>query len=370
MKEKSKSYSPACKKIIVSLAFAFTFAVLLEFIWKIMYNKYQIFGRSGFMPYTLKTALVTIAIIIGVLAVLYIALGLVFFFMALGSKRREDETIPCKNSLFEKNADNINLVTGYKWYDTVYKQEVTIKNRKGKTLHAMEFRNPSNSNVWAVIMHGWTNCKREMSSYAMEYYNRGFNVLVPDMRGHGNSESKFVTMGWLDRLDITDWLYSIAQENPKSKIIIHGISMGGATTMMVTGEVLPENVVLAVEDCGFANVRDILADRCDRKYHLPSKILMPPVTLINKIINGFFLGEASAIEQLKKSKTPTLFIHGDKDDFVQISNLEPVFNACAAPKEKHIVKGAEHALSSHWFHEEYWQVVDKFLEKYLYNVKA
>ena len=322
------------------------------------------------MSYSLKITLTVILCIVAVVAVLYLGLSIVFFLMALGSKRRKDETIPCKGSLFEKNADNINLVTGYKWYDTIYKQHVTIKSRKGKTLHAMEFRNPSNSNVWVVVIHGWTNCKREMSSYAMEYYNRGFNVLVPDMRGHGNSESKFVSMGWLDRLDITDWLYSIAEENPKSKIIIHGISMGGATTMMVTGEKLPENVVLAVEDCGFANVRDILADRCDRKYHLPSKLLMPGVSFMNKIFNGFFLGEASAINQLKKSKTPTLFIHGDKDDFVLISNLEPVFNACAAPKDKHIVKGAEHALSSHWFHEEYWQVVDNFLDKYLYGVKA
>lgn len=320
------------------------------------------------MPYSLKVTLTVIVCIVAVLAVVYIAMGFLFFFMALGSKRREDETIPCKNSLFEKNADNINLKAGYKWYDTTYKQEVTIKNRKGKTLHAMEFRNPSNSNVWTVMIHGWTNVKREMSSYAMEHYNRGFNVLIPDMRGHGNSESKFVTMGWLDRLDITDWLYSIAEENPKAKIIIHGISMGGATTMMTTGEKLPKNVVLAIEDCGFTGVKDILADQCDRKYHLPSKLFIPIVSLVNKLINGFFLGEASAIEQLKKSKTPTLFIHGDKDNFVLPSNLDPVFNACAAPKEKYIVKGAEHALSSHWFHEEYWQVVDKFLSKYLVTI--
>ena len=317
------------------------------------------------MPYSLKITLTVIACIIAVLAVIYIAMGFIFFFMALGSKRRKDETIPCKNSLFEKNADNINLKTGYKWYDTTYKQEVTIKNRKGVTLHAMEFRNPSNSNVWTVMIHGWTNVKREMSSYAMEHYNRGFNVLIPDMRGHGNSESKFVTMGWLDRLDITDWLYSIAEENPKAKIIIHGVSMGGATTMMTTGEKLPENVVLAIEDCGFTGVKDILADQCDRKYHLPSKLFIPIVSLVNKLFNGFFLGEASAIEQLKKSKTPTLFLHGDKDNFVLPSNLDPVFNACAAPKEKYIIKGAEHALSSHWFHEEYWQVVDRFLSKYL-----
>ncbi len=320
------------------------------------------------MPYSLKITLTVIACIIAVLAVIYIAMGFIFFFMALGSKRRKDETIPCKNSLFEKNADNINLKTGYKWYDTTYKQEVTIKNRKGVTLHAMEFRNPSNSNVWTVMIHGWTNVKREMSSYAMEHYNRGFNVLIPDMRGHGNSESKYVTMGWLDRLDITDWLYSIAEENPKAKIIIHGVSMGGATTMMTTGEKLPENVVLAIEDCGFTGVKDILADQCDRKYHLPSKLFIPIVSLVNKLFNGFFLGEASAIEQLKKSKTPTLFLHGDKDNFVLPSNLDPVFNACAAPKEKYIIKGAEHALSSHWFHEEYWQVVDKFLSKYLTTI--
>ncbi len=322
------------------------------------------------MSYELKTALIVILCIVAVLAVIYVGFGFLFFFIALGNKKRKDETIPCSGSLFEKNADNINLKTGYKWYDTTYKQHVTIKNRNGLTLHGMEFRNPSNSNVWAVVLHGWTNCKREMSSYAMEYYNRGFNVLIPDMRGHGNSESKFVTMGWLDRLDITDWLYSIAEENPKAKIIVHGVSMGGATTMMVTGEKLPKNVALAVEDCGFANVKEMLADRCDRKYHLPSKVLMPIVTLVNKIMNGFFLGEASAVNQLKKSKTPTLFIHGDKDDFVLPSNLEIVFKACAAPKDKHIIKGAEHALSSHWFHEEYWEVVDKFLEKYLYEVKA
>ena len=188
------------------------------------------------MTYSVKVALIVLISIVAVLALLYLALGLLFFFIALGSKRREDETIPCKNSLFERNADNINLITGYKWYDTTYKQHVTIKSRKGKTLHAMEFRNPSNSNVWAVVLHGWTNAKREMSSYALEYYNRGFNVLMPDLRGHGNSESKFVSMGWLDRLDVTDWLYSIAEENPKSKIIIHGVSMGGATTMMTTGE--------------------------------------------------------------------------------------------------------------------------------------
>ncbi len=317
------------------------------------------------MSHEIKILLTVLGVLASILLVLYFGLAIFFFFVALGNKKREDMTVPCKDSLFEKNADNPNLIAGYKWYDTTYHQEVIIKNRKGKNLHGVEFRNPSNSNVWAVVLHGWTNVNREMSSYAQEFYKRGFNVLLPDLRGHNNSEHKFVTMGWMDRLDVVDWINSIVKENPKAKIIIHGTSMGGATTMMTTGENLPDNVILAIEDCGFTSVKDIFTDQCIRKYHLPPKLLIPQASLVNKIINGFFFGEASSVEQLKKSKTPTLFIHGDKDNFVLIDNLAPVYNACAAPKRKHIIHGAEHAVSSHWYHEEYWQVVDEFLEEYL-----
>ena len=319
------------------------------------------------LTYAQKATITAVAVIIAVLAVLYLALGFLFFKIALGSKRRKDETVPCKDSLFERNADNKILRDGYKWYDENYKQSVSIKSREGKTLHAMEFRNPSNSNVWAICIHGWTNVKREMSAYAMEYYRRGFNVLIPDLRGHDSSESRYVSMGWLDRLDIVDWINSLVQENPKVKIIIHGVSMGGATTMMTTGEELPPNVALAVEDCGYCGVKEIFVDQCIRKYHLPPKIVIPAASFVNKLMNGFFFGEASSVEQLKKSRTPTLFIHGDKDDFVLIENLQVVFDACAAPKEKHIVKGAEHAVSVLWFPEEYWKTVDAFLDKYLYK---
>ena len=311
-----------------------------------------------------KFTLTVLLIVVLVLLLLYLGLGAVFFFIALGSKRREDETIPAKGSLFERNADNVQLNKGYKWYDLTYKQKVTITGRKGDTLHAMEFRNPSNSNNWAIVIHGWTNCKREMGSYAMEYYRRGYNVLVPDLHGHGDSESKYVSMGWLDRLDITDWARSLVKENPKAKIVLHGVSMGAATTMMTTGEDLPDNVILAVEDCGFTSVYDIFEDQCIRNYHLPPKLVMPAAGIVNRVLNGFWFKDASAVAQLKKSKTPTLFIHGDKDDFVLFNNLDKVYAACAAPKEKYVIHGAEHAVSQLWFPEEYWRVVDAFLAKY------
>ncbi len=311
-----------------------------------------------------KVTVTTLIIIAALLFLIWLAVGFAFFFIGLGSKRREDETVPNKDSLFDRNKDNVNIQNGYKWYDNTYKQAVTIPGTHGKTLHAMEFRNPSNSNNWAIVIHGWTNCKREIASYGMEYYRRGFNVLIPDLHGHGDSESKFVSMGWLDRLDIVDWTRSLVNENPKVRIVLHGVSMGAATTMMTTGEDLPPNVICAVEDCGFTSVYDIFTDQCIRRYHVPPKIVMPAANIANLILNGFSFKKASAVEQLKKSKTPTLFMHGDKDDFVLFENLDKVYAACAAPKEKYVIHGAEHAVSSHWFHEEYWDRVDQFIAEY------
>ena len=52
--------------------------------------------------------------------------------------------------------------------------------------------------------------------------------------------------------------------------------------------------------------------------------------------------EASALEQVKKSKTPILFIHGSKDDFVPEYMCQKLFDAAGCEKEKLIINGAGH----------------------------
>ena len=142
-------------------------------------------------------------------------------------------------------------------------------------------------------------------------------MFLPDLRGSGDSEGDYYGMGWLDRFDIISWIRdTILEEQPDADIILHGVSMGAATVMMTTGEALPPNVRVAVEDCGYTSVWEEFTIQLKKVYGLPQFPIMHIANGMAKRRAGYSFKEASSVEEVKKSKTPTLFIHGDVDTFV------------------------------------------------------
>ena len=67
---------------------------------------------------------------------------------------------------------------------------------------------------------------------------------------------------------------------------------------------------------------------------------------------------------MKKSVTPTLFIHGDADTFVPYFMLDELYNASTAEKEKLVIEGAAHAKASTVNPTLYWETIEAFLAKY------
>jgi fermentation-respiration switch protein FrsA (DUF1100 family) len=205
-----------------------------------------------------------------------------------------------------------------------------------------------------------------MGSYGLHYHKKGYNILFPAMRGHDISEHRSITMGWLDRFDIIDWInYIIEIYGKEVQIVLHGVSMGAATVMMTTGENLPDNVKCAVADCGYSSVWDEFKNELKVTYHLPAFPALYLGDLATRAISGFGFKEASCVEQLKKSKTPTFFIHGEEDLFVPYRMLDLNYNAAACVKEKLSIPDAEHA-EAHLVHPElYWPGVWSFVDKYI-----
>lgn len=232
-------------------------------------------------------------------------------------------------------------------------------------LHSYKIQNEVPSNKWAITVHGYTSEGLNMSTYAKKYYDMGYNVLIPDLRAHGLSDGDYIGMGWDDRLDIISWIDVILNENPDAEIVLHGVSMGAATVTMTSGEELPSNIKAIIADCGYTSVWDQFSYQLDDLFSLPEFPIMHVSSLVAQIRAGYSLGEASSIEQVKKSKTPILYIHGDQDDFVPYFMMEELYNTTNSTKEMLTIKGAGHAKSSEVDPETYWTTVNNFTSKYI-----
>lgn len=248
--------------------------------------------------------------------------------------------------------------------DNTEVQDTYINSEDNLKLHGYEALQKENTNKWVISVHGYTNEGLAMGEYAKEFFQRGYNVLVPDLRGHGKSKGDYIGMGWDDRKDILSWINKIIKENPQSQIILHGVSMGAATVMMTTGENLPSNVKLAIEDCGYTSVWDIFSYQLDKLFSLPAFPILDMSNFVTKSKAGYSLKDASAIKQIENAKIPMLFIHGDKDDFVPFTMLNELYEKYPAPKKMLIIEGAEHADAFKVSPEMYWNNIDKFLTEH------
>lgn len=218
------------------------------------------------------------------------------------------------------------------------------------------------SHQWVILIHGYKSSNENMMSYGSEYYDRGYNVVLPDNRAHGKSDGEYIGMGWLDKDDIGCWVNWIIEKDNQAQIILHGISMGGATVMMASGEHLPQ-VVGYIEDCGYTSVWDIFASELDKRFSLPSFPILDISNLMAQAKAGYNFKEASSVEQVKKANQPMLFIHGGKDDFVPVEMVYEVYDACPTVKELYIVEEAGHAQSKDYDVETYWNKVFDFIDQ-------
>ena len=241
-----------------------------------------------------------------------------------------------------------------------------LTSQDGLKLHALYLAQPQPSHKYAVLCHGYGSIPQYMGRSAVQFYDMGYNILAPAARAHELSEGRYVSMGWLERKDIADWVGTLVEQDPEAQIVLYGISMGGATVMMTAGEELPANVKCVVEDCGYSSVWDEFAGQLRELFNLPTFPVLDAASLVTQARAGFGFKEASAVEQLKKTALPVLFIHGEEDTFVPYYMLDLVYDACAGPeKERLSVPGAAHGEASWEDPELYWSTVKAFLGKHI-----
>lgn len=242
-------------------------------------------------------------------------------------------------------------------------KECWLTNQEGYKLRALESQN-SDSHKWIVVVHGYLSEAENMVPYANEFLKHDYRVLLPDLRGHGKSDGDAIGMGAWDSDDVLEWIHYILKEDPEAKISLFGVSMGASTVLMASGKDLPKEVVSVVEDCGYTNAWEEFSYQLKDLFSLPAFPIIHIANMFTNIRAGYDLKDADALNAVKHSHTPTLFIHGDADDFVPTNMVYDLYDAASCEKQMLIIEGAEHAKSRLVNPELYWETIITFINQY------
>ena len=254
------------------------------------------------------------------------------------------------------------------WFEQQEFEDYSIVGSKGFMLKAHLLRAETPSDVYVFASHGYRNHgKGEFNVMAKFYHDKGFNVFMIDHQAAGESEGTYIGFGYHESRDGMLWLEFMRETFGENiQIILHGISMGSATVMLMSGnEALPDNVKFTVADCGYTSAWDEFAHNF-RGMHVPTFPLLNAANFFNKHISGFDFKDTNTKEAVRKAKLPMLFVHGAKDDFVPTTMGSQLYAYCGSDhKELFLAKNAAHAESYPFHTEEYEARVNSFIEKYI-----
>jgi dipeptidyl aminopeptidase/acylaminoacyl peptidase len=173
-----------------------------------------------------------------------------------------------------------------------------------------------------IVTHGLGASKKDANVLvpAGMLAHHGFNVLMYDLRNHGESDSDNGRAGignkeYLDVLGAWHWLVDVKGYSPK-RIGLYGVSMGAATTLDAFAQ--EPQVAAAFVDSPFFNLPETMNAELARN-HYPT-MLTPSAIFMARITTGENLLAHSPSEAINADNgRPLYVIHGTGDSRVSVN---------------------------------------------------
>lgn len=294
----------------------------------------------------LRKLLIIIAAVVPVL-VFALMLWLASFVMT-GKRQTLDEAMQWQSEHYDTS-----------FYEKLEKTNYTVKSFDGYELHAQFLKNPTPTDKYMIISHGYTDNRMGALKYVPMYLELGYNCIIYDLRGHGENEPTFTTYGIREGEDIYELVKDTrSRYSDISQLGLHGESLGAAST--VASMKYKPDVDFAVADCGFSDIDNVLRGAY-KYYHMP-EFFVDMADLGARIRYGYSLKSMRPIDSLDDNEVPILFIHGAEDSFILPKNSENMAARTKGRSEIHFIEGAGHAESVIIDPENYKAYVKDFLD--------
>ena len=259
------------------------------------------------------------------------------------------------------------LTFNEKKFDRLYKRDISITSKHGYSLKGTYILCNNESRNTVILVHDLDGSRWSVMKYADMYLTKGFNVLIYDSRGHGESGGNNSTLGYLEKDDLDSWVDYINSKNKYGIIGVHGEGLG-AFTALLHSQMNKENkqVRFYIIDSSFTDVETYLTLKTNKELGIKNPLLVKPLTFYANMVNlyksKFILSKVSAINSIKDVSTPMLFIHGKGDFDIPASMTEALYKAKKVNKQLYIANTGAHGRAYSDNVDEYKKKVTAFMD--------
>ena len=191
-----------------------------------------------------------------------------------------------------------------------------------------------------VMLHGWSRSRHTWLVRLDWWRDRASRILMPDLRGHGDSTPNGSTLGDADTEDIAELIRRIDAPN----IVIVGRSMG---SVVAIGAASRPEVAAGNRVHGVIAVApyERLANTIRARLRLQGLPTTPVIELTMMALRLFGFHDRSTAARSAKLTMPLLVIQGGRDP---VSNVDDATRICSAAPNGELIVVEEAAHGNHW----------------------
>lgn len=309
-----------------------------------------------------------------ILWVLLIQLGLINISAALYAYKlthlytATEETFrkPVSNNIFAKTW---RLFSGPKFYKqsltktpTVTYTTLTLKTAKGISIDTWYMKIDTASKGTVILFHGLMGNKGQMLDEAYEFRNWGYNILMVDVRGHGNSDENISTIGYRESEEVK-LAYDYIRQAGEKNIFLWGASMGAVEIIKAVSDyrLSPSGIITEMP---FLSLQSHLKGRA-RMLGFPEQPFAFLTTFWIGKERGFNGFGFKTNVYAKNIHCPVLVQYGEKDELVIRSETDAIYKAIASTDKKLVVyENAAHESFLHKDPARWKSEVNNFFEQF------
>lgn len=221
---------------------------------------------------------------------------------------------------------------------------------------------PARATILGLV--GSASPKTDWSPFPALVGPRGYDLVLCDAKGHGESDEGEVTWGlteWEDARGVLDALQAAGR--PVDRVVAVGTSLGAVTAIRLAAE--DPRVVALVAQSAYTSIRQAFGDLSGRLLGPPGRIFSWAVTCwVRLIAKRPDMVEASTLDAARRVRVPTLIVQGSADPVVDERHARELFEAVgAADKTFILVDGGGHVSLWKRNHPEYREQLLAFLDR-------